>query len=205
MEAAKNFKELSENVKNDNVQLAEFFYKRAKELKNSTSDKGIEKIGKKAYMNLVKKMNLYSKSGIYDFDPDMLKSLKKAYRTYLFGMTAFFVLVGVYMSTVMAITALILAIPIILSMLSLQRRGYMGLLLAFSAAPVPIIQGVMGASYGIRALNDPAVIEQIAREMGKSISFVQGYLGFMVVLSVVELYLIIRGLYLLYKHRHAFL
>ncbi|WP_099209903.1 alpha-glucosidase [Thermococcus henrietii] len=204
-EAAENFRQLSKNVKNDNVQLAEFFFKKAKELKNLSTDKGIEREGKKKYIERVKKMNLYSKSAVYDFDPEMLRELKKAYRTYIFGMTAFFLLVGVYMSQVMAVTALILALPIILSMLSLQRRGYTGLLLAYSAAPIPIIQGVMGLTYGWRQLTTPGAIEKIAETFNKSPEFVKGWLIFMVVLSAVELYLIVYGLYLLYRHRHAFL
>jgi len=204
-EAAENFRRLAKNVKKDNVELAEFFFKKAKELKNMSTDKGIEREGKKKYLERVKKMNLYSKSAVYDFDPEMLKALKKAYRTYIFGMTAFFLLVGVYMSQIMAVTALILAIPIILSMLSLQRRGYLGLLLAYSAAPIPIIQGVMGLTYGIRQLTTPGAIEKIAGTINKSPQFVEGWLIFMVVLSAVELYLILSGLYLLYKHRHAFL
>ncbi|WP_457741623.1 alpha-glucosidase [Thermococcus sp.] len=204
-EAAENFKRLSENVKKDNVQLAEFFFKKAKELKNLSTDKGIEREGKKKYIERVRKMNLYSKSAVYDFDPNMLKALKRAYRTYIFGMTAFFLLVGVYMSQIMAVTALILAIPIILSMLSLQRRGYLGLLLAYSAAPIPIIQGVMGLIYGWKQLTTPGAIEKIAGTIHKSPEFVRGWLIFMVILSAVELYLIVYGLYLLYRHRHAFL
>jgi len=204
-EAAENFRRLSKNVKNDNVELAEFFYKKARELKAMSTDRGIEKGGKKEFMERVRKMNLYSKSAVYDFDPDMLKALKRAYRTYIFGMTAFFLLVGVYMSQIMAVTALILAIPIILSMLSLQRRGYLGLLLAYSAAPIPIIQGVMGLTYGWKQLTTPGAIDKIAEIIHKSPSFVEGWLIFMVILSAVELYLIIYGLYLLYKHRHAFL
>ncbi|WP_297498434.1 alpha-glucosidase [Thermococcus sp.] len=204
-EAAENFKALAENVKKDNVQLAEFFFKKAKELKNMSTDNGIEKEGKKKYIERAKKMNFYSKSAVYDFDPDMLKALKKAYRTYLFGMTAFFLLVGVYMSQVMAVTALILAIPTILSMLSLQRRGYLGLLLAYSTIPIPIIQGAMGLTYGLRQLTTPGAIGKITEMINKSPSFVKGWLIFMVILSAAELYLILYGSYLLYKHRHAFL
>ncbi len=204
-ESAENFRTVSEKVKKDNTQLAEFFYKKATQLKTESTDKNIEKNGKKSYLQAVKKMGLYSKSAIYDFDPDKLKELKKAYRTYIFGMTSFFILAGVYMSQVMAITALILAIPIVLSMLSLQKRGYMGLLLAFSAVPIPILQGVMGLTYGLRTIGSPELISKIAGTMGKSTSFIQGYLVFMIVLSAVELYLIGTGIYLLYKHRHAFL
>jgi hypothetical protein len=204
-EAAEEFRAVSEKVKKDNTQLAEFFYKKATQLKTESVDKNIEKSGKKSYIQAVKRMNLYSKSAIYDFDPDKLKELKKSYRTYIFGMTSFFILAGIYMSQIMAITALILAIPIVLSMLSLQKRGYMGLLLAFSAVPIPILQGVMALTYGLRAIENPELVSKIAQTMGKSTSFVHGYLVVMIVLSAVELYLIITGIYMLYKHRHAFL
>ncbi len=204
-ESAESFKAVSEKVKKDNTQLAEFFYKKATQLKTESTDKNIEKSGKKSYLQAVKRMNRYSKSAIYDFNPDKLRELKKAYKTYIFGMTSFFILAGVYMSQIMAITALILAIPIVLSMLSLQKRGYTGLMLAFSAAPIPLLQGVMGLTYGLRAMEDQELVSKIAEVMGKSTSFVHGYLAFMVLLSAVELYLITRGLYLIYKHRYAFL
>ncbi len=204
-EAAENFRNLARNVKKDNVQLAEFFLKKAKEFKVMSTDKGVEKEGKKKYIERAKKLNLYSKSAVYDFDPDMLKALKRAYRTYLFGMTAFFLLVGIYMSQIMAVTALILAIPTVLSMLSLQRRGYLGLLLAYSTVPIPIIQGAMGLTYGLKQLTTPGAIEKIAGMISKSPGFVKGWLIAMVILSAVELYLILYGSYLLYKHRHAFL
>lgn len=126
-ESAENFRELVPKIEKDNRELAEFFLKKAKELKSTSTDRNIEKEGKKNYMKAVNKILLYSRSAKYDFIPGMLAELKRAYRKYIFGMTSFFVLTGVYLNQFFAITALILAIPpIILSMLSLQRRGYTG-------------------------------------------------------------------------------
>jgi hypothetical protein len=170
-----------------------------------TTDKGIEKEGKKNYLKAVSRMLLYSRSAEYDFKPEKLAELKKVYRKYLFGMTAFFILTGFYLNQFLAITALILAIPIILSMLSLQRRGYLGLLLAYSAIPIPVIAGAMALSYSIRALQDTATISEIAQHLGKSTTFAQGYLLFLLLLSAVELYLVLDSAVGLYKHRHAFL
>ncbi|AIU69856.1 alpha-glucosidase [Thermococcus eurythermalis] len=204
-EAAKNLRELASQVENDNEELAEFFYKKAKELKVMSTDKNIEKEGKKNYLKAVSKTLLYSRSAKYDFKPGELAELKKVYRKYIFGMTSFFVLTGAYLNPFLAVTALILAIPIILSMLSLQRRGYTGLLLAYSAMPIPIIAGVMVLRYSLASLIDPQKVQEIAEALGKSTTFAQGYLTFLIILAAVELYLLGSALVGLYKHRHAFL
>ena len=204
-EAAGNFRKLAGEVEKDNEELAEFFYKKAKELKTMSTDKAIEREGKKKYLKLVDRVLLYSRSAEYDFKPEKLAELKKVYRRYLFGMTAFFVLTGFYLNQFLAITALILAIPIILSMLSLQRRGYLGLLLAYSAMPIPLIVGVMALRYGIENLMSPEKMQKIGEALGKSTTFVKGYLLFLVLLAAVELYLILSAFVGLYKHRHAFL
>ena len=204
-EASENFKKLAEEVEKDNEELAEFFYKKAKEFKLMSTDKAIEKEGKKKYIKLTDRILLYSRSAEYDFKPERMAELKKVYRKYLFGMTAFFVLTGFYLNQFLAITALILAIPIILSMLSLQRRGYLGLLLAYSAIPIPIIVGAMALRYGIENLMSPDKLSQIAKALGKSTTFVQGYMVFLILLAAVELYLILSAALGLYRHRHAFL
>lgn len=203
--AALNFRKVAEEAEKENEELAEFFFKKAKEFKLSSTDKKIEEMGKRKYIKLASRIELYSLSAEYDFKPEKLKELKKEYRKYLFGMTSFFVLTGIYLNQFLAITALILAIPIILSMLSLQRRGYLGLLLAYSAIPIPVIVGAMALSYGMRTLNDPAGIAEIARHLGKSTAFAQGYLIVIVLLAAVELYLVLSSAVGLYKHRHAFL
>ncbi|BAD85623.1 alpha-glucosidase [Thermococcus kodakarensis KOD1] len=203
--AAANFKKLAEEAEKDNEELAEFFLKKAKELKLASVDKKIEEMGKKEYLKLVNRIELYSRSAEYDFKPEKLAELKRVYRKYIFGMTSFFILTGIYLNQFLAVTALILAIPIILSMLSLQRRGYLGLLLAYSAIPIPLIVGAMAASYGIRALNDPAKIAEIAGHLNKSTTFAQGYLVVLTLLAAVELYLLISAAVELYRHRHAFL
>ena len=204
-EAAENFRRLAEEVEKDNEELAEFFYKKAKEFKLMSTDKAIEKEGKKNYLKLADRILLYSRSAEYDFKPEKLVELKKVYRKYLFGMTAFFVLTGFYLNQFLAMTALILAIPIVLSMLALQKRGYTGLLLAFSAAPIPIVVGFTAMSYAIRNLSDPSKVEKIAEALHKSTTVAQGYLVFLLILGAVEIYLLGSGLVGLYRHRHAFL
>ncbi|CAD5243681.1 alpha-glucosidase [Thermococcus camini] len=204
-EAAGNFREVASRVEKDNEELAEFFFKKAKELKLMSTDKAIEKEGKKNYLKAVNKVLLYSRSAEYDFSPKKLVELKRAYRKYIFGMTSFFVLTGAYLNQFFAITALILAIPIILSMLSLQRRGYTGLLLAYASAPIPLVVGFNAIVYSLSALRDPHQVSTIAEHLGKSVSFAQGYLIFLVLLSAVEIYLIASSLVELYRNRHAFL
>ncbi|WP_148882707.1 alpha-glucosidase [Thermococcus aciditolerans] len=204
-EAVENFREVASRVEKDNEELAEFFFKKAKELKLMSTDKAIEKEGKKNYLKAVNRTLLYSRSAEYDFVPKKLVELKRAYRKYIFGMTSFFILTGAYLNQFFAITALILAIPIILSMLSLQRRGYTGLLLAYASAPIPLVVGFNAIVYSLSVLRDPAKISEVAGHLGKSVSFAQGYLIFLVLLSAVEVYLIGSSLVELYKHRHAFL
>lgn len=204
-EATTNFRKLVEEVEKDNIELAEFFYKKAKEFKLMSNDKAIERNGKKEYLKLADRILLYSRSAEYDFRPEKLKELKKVYRRYLFGMTAFFVLTGFYLNQVLAITALILAIPIILSMLSLQRRGYLGLLLAYSAIPIPIIVGVMALRYSVYNLITSEKIAEIMAKTHWSAGTVKAYLVFLMLLAAVELYLLLSAILGLYKHRHAFL
>jgi len=204
-EAVENFKRLAEEAEKDNVELAEFFYKKAKEFKLMSTDKAIEKEGKKNYLKMADKILLYSRSAEYDFKPEKLAELKKAYRKYLFGMTAYFILSGFYLNQFLAITALILAVPIILSMLSLQRRGHLGLLLAYSAMPIPIVTGMSAISYGLKALASPEKIAEIMQKTHWSAGTVKAYLAFLVLLAAVELYLIGSAIVGLYKHRHAFL
>jgi len=204
-EAAENFRRLAEDVEKDNEELAEFFYKKAKELKLMSTDKNIEKEGKKEYLKLADRILLYSRSAEYDFKPEKLAELKKVYRKYLFGMTAFFMLTGFYLNQFLAITALILAIPIILSILSLQRRGYLGLLLAYSAIPIPIIMGAIALRSSIYNLITPERITQIMSETRWSAGTVKAYLIFLMLLAAVELYLLGSAVVGLYKHRHAFL
>ncbi len=204
-EASRNFRELAASVQNDNEELAEFFFKKAKELKNMSVDREIEREGKGKYLKLVDRILIYSRSARYDFQPEAMKELKGVYRRYLFGMTLFFVLSGLYLNRFIAITALILAIPIILSMLALQRRGHLGLLLAYSAIPIPLITGAMAIQYSLAALRDPAKIQEIASAIHKSTTFVHGYLLVLAILGATEIYLLVSAMIGLYKHRHAFL
>ena len=119
-EAKRNFLRVAENVMYDNEELANFFLKRATRLKNSTNDKTIEKIGTKEYMSMVSQLNRYSKVAPYDFS-GRVRELQKAYRAFLFGMIPFYLISGIF-GPVYAITALILAIPTLLAILSLREE-----------------------------------------------------------------------------------
>jgi len=204
-EAAENFLKLSGEVEKDNVEMAEFLRKRSVEIKNNTSDRAIERVGEKEYMGSIKKMNLYSKTAFYDFKPTRLKELRRAYRTFIYGMALYFVLAGLSTRSELAITALILAIPAILSMLSLQRRGYTGLMLAYAVAPIPIIQSAMLVRMFYAVLNSPEAIKKAAEVLGRSESFIVAYSWVVILLSIADFALLTYGLYSLTKHRHAFL
>ncbi|AEH24680.1 hypothetical protein [Pyrococcus yayanosii] len=205
MEASDNFLRLSDEVEIDNEQLAEFFRKRSVQLKNNAHDKGIERMGRKEFLNEVKRMNLYSKAAPYDFKPGKLRELKRAYRTFIFGMALYFLLSGLSLRQEFAITGLILAIPAILSMLSLQRRGYTGWMLAFAVAPIPIIQSAIIVRMFYSVVSNPEVVKKVAEFLGKSEGFVMGYSYAVMLLATLDFILLTYGLYSLYKHRHAFL
>ncbi|AFK22788.1 putative Alpha glucosidase [Pyrococcus sp. ST04] len=204
-EASENFLKLSGEVEKDNVEMAEFLRKRSVEIKNNTSDRVIQRIGEKKYLKDIERMNLYSKTAFYDFKPTMLKKLKKAYRMFIYGMALYFVLAGLSTRPELAITALILAIPAILSMLSLQRRGYTGLMLAYAVAPIPIIQSAMLVRMFYSVVTNPEAIKKAAELLGKSESFVVAYSYIVIILSIVDFVLLTYGIYALTKHRHAFL
>ncbi len=204
-EAMDNLNEVIENLKIENRKMAEFILKLAKEVKLNSNDKKVEKMGVRMYLRSVQKLRKYSKAARYDFDPELLKKLKRVYKEYLFGMIAFFVLSGMFMVRFLAITALILAIPIILAMLSLQRRGSMGLLLAFTSIPIPAIEGAMVITYTISTLRNAREVQKVASIMGKSYSFAQYYLVALLILGFIEFYLVMDSGIRLYQHRDAFL
>ncbi|CAB49689.1 Alpha glucosidase [Pyrococcus abyssi GE5] len=204
-DASRNFMELSANVEVDNVEMAEFLRKRSVEIKNNCSDRDIERIGEKEFTNKIERMNLYSRTAFYDFQRSMLLKLKRFYRAFIFGMALYFVLAGLSTRPELAITALILAIPTILAMLSLQRRGYTGLMLAYAVAPIPIIQSAMLIRLFYSVVTNPEAIRKAAEALGKSEGFVVAYSYAVIVLSFVDFLLLSYGLYGLAKHRDAFL
>ncbi|MFA4639858.1 alkaline-shock protein [Pyrococcus kukulkanii] len=204
-EASENFLILSGEVEKDNIEMAEFLRKKSVEIKNNTSDRAIERIGEKEYLKSIEKMNLYSKTAFYDFKPTKLKELKRAYRAFIYGMALYFVLAGLSTRPELAITALILAIPAILSMLSLQRRGYTGLMLAYAVSPIPIIQSAMLVRMFYSVVTNPEMIKKAAEVLGKSESFIVAYSWGVILLSFIDFALLTYGIYSLTKHRHAFL
>ncbi len=204
-EAMENLNRVAENLKVENMKMAEFILKLAKDVKLSSEDKKIEKEGVKEYMRKVQKLRKYSRAAKYDFDPDLLKKVKRAYKEYLFGMVSFFILSGLFMVQFLAMTALILAIPIILAMLSLQRRGSMGLLLAFTSIPIPAVEGAMSISYSISALRNPSEIQRVAGAMGKSYSFAHSYILILLIVGIIEFVLVLDSGIRLYQFRDAFL
>lgn len=202
-ETKKNFLYVADNVVYDNEDLANFFLKRAVKLKNSTTDKFIEKAGQKEYMNQIKTLNRYSKVAPYDFS-GKVKDLQKAYRAFLFGMIPFYLISGIF-GPVYAITALILVIPTLLSILSLRKRGSLGLMLAFSVMPIPMVMGAFSIRYSIYAFGNPDELARIAEAFHRGTLFAQGIVALIGILGAASLILLSYASYMLYKHRHAFL
>ena len=202
-EARRNFSQLAESLEVDNEELANFFLKRAVKLKNNTNDKYIEKMGEKEYMSEVQKINKYSKAAPYDFAGEV-KVLTKAYRAFLFGMVPFYIVSGIF-GPMYAFTALILIIPTLLAMLSLRKRGSLGLMLSFAVMPIPMVMGAFSIRYSAYAFNNPEELAKIAEAFGRSVTFAQGVVLLIGVLGAVSLVLLGYASYMLYKHRHAFL
>jgi hypothetical protein len=202
-EARENFLKLSETLAVDNEELANFFLKRAVRLKNNTTDKYIEKMGEKEYMKDVAAINKYSKVAPYDFAGEV-KVLRRAYFAFLAGMIPFYIVSGIF-GPMYAFTALILIIPTLLAMLSLRKRGNLGLMLSFAVMPIPMVMGAFSIRYAIYAFNDPTELSRIAEAFGRSISFAQGIVALIGVLGAATLILLGYASYMLYKHRHAFL
>ncbi|NJE00080.1 alpha-glucosidase [Thermococcus sp. LS1] len=202
-EARRNFMELSENVAVDNQELANFFLKRAVKIKNNTNDRYLEKMGEKEYMKDIAALNKYSKAAPYDFAGEV-KVLHRAYRAFLFGMIPFYIVSGIF-GPVYAVTALILIIPTLLAMLSMRKRGSLGLMLAFAVMPIPMVMGAFSIRYGIYALTNQEELMRIAQELGKSLAFAQAIAAIILLSGAASLILLGYASYALYKHRHAFL
>ena len=202
-EAARNFEELSCDVVIDNVELAEFFHRKAVELKNNTYDKKIERLGEKEYVRDAERINRYSKAAPYDFS-GKIKELNKVYKAYLYGLVPFFIISGIF-GPAYAITALILVIPALLSLFSMKKRGSLGLMLAYAVIPIPLVMGALTIRYSIWALMNQQEVQRVAEALGKGIGFAQATLVLLLALSVLELTLLGYAAYGLYKHRHAFL
>ena len=202
-EARENFLRLSEEVVIDNEELANFFLKRAIRLKNSTNNKAIEKLGEGEYMKDVNAMLKYSRAAPYDFAGE-LKHLNRAHKAYVWGMISYFA-VTLFLPAAFKITSLILVIPILLSLLSLKRRGYMGLLLAMSAIPIPMITGALAVRVYLDVLLSPNGIQEAAEGLGVSTTAATFIAGIMLIFGVASVVLLGYAAYMFYKHRHAFL
>ncbi len=202
-EAKKNFLELSNESTVENEELANFFLKRAMVLKNFTIDKNIEKVGKKAYMQSVDEILKFSRMAKYDFT-DRIKEVLKGYRAYALGMVFFFILCGV-LSPSFKMAAFFLLIPVLLSLWTLKRRRYLALMSAFILIPLPIITGILAIGNSIHMITNPAMLQEIAKSMAKSLTFVRALLILTIVLGALEVVLLSYAAYELYKHRHAFL
>jgi len=202
-EAKKNFLELSNESTVENEKLADFFLRRAILLKNSTTDKNIEKIGEKSYMQSVDEILKFSRLAMYEFT-DRIKEVFKGYRIYALGMIFFFMLSGLLPATLKVVT-LFLLIPVLLSLWTLKKRRYLALMSAFILIPLPIIIGILTIGNGVHAITNPAMLQEIAESMAKSLTFVRALLILTIVLGALEVVLLSYAAYELYKHRHAFL
>ncbi|MDK2782768.1 MAG: hypothetical protein PWP49_448 [Thermococcaceae archaeon] len=202
-EAKENFRKIADDVVIDNEELANFFLKRAVKLKNSTNNKSIERLGEKEYLKDVEAMFRYSKAAPYDF-AGLMKYVNRAYKAYVWGMVSFFV-VTAFLPVEFKITSLILLIPILLSLLSLRKRGYTGLMLAFAAIPIPLITGALAVRAYIDVFINPTALQEAAQGLGVSTTTAQIVAGVMVLFGIAELVLLSYAIYMFYKHRHAFL
>ena len=202
-EARKNFLELSNESTVENEELANFFLKRAMILKTSTTDKNIEKIGKKSYMRSVDEILKFSRVAMYEFT-DRIKEVLKGYRIYALGMMFFFMLCGVLPASFKVVT-LFLLVPVLFSLWTLKKRRYLALMSVFILIPLPIIIGILAIGNGVHAITNPAMLQEIAESMAKSLTFIKALFILTIALGALEVALLSYAAYMLYKHRHAFL
>jgi len=202
-EAAENFSALKEEVVIDNEKLASFFLKRATKLKNATNNKTVERLGEKEYVKDVRAILRYSKAAPYDF-AGYMKYVNRAYKAYLWGLISFFIISGLF-PLGFKFTSLLLLIPVLLSLLSLKKRGYTGLMLAFAVTPIPIITGAYAINYGIHAVGNPEEINAVAQAFGTSPGVAQVIIFLFLLLGLIDVVFLGYATYMFYKHRSAFL
>ncbi|MGB9828159.1 MAG: alpha-glucosidase [Thermosphaera sp.] len=144
----------------------------------------------------------YCRMSVYEFT-DRIKDVRRAYRSYLWGMIIFLLLGGTYRME-FAVSAIILAFPIILAMGGLRRRRATGLMLAYATMPLPMVIFVMMLTYALYAFNNPEEISFIASAYGTSIETAYLLIILVSLGSFIGLFLLSYALKKLVENRYAF-
>ncbi|WP_448579391.1 alpha-glucosidase [Thermosphaera sp.] len=156
----------------------------------------------KSLLDNLKLFLKYCRMSVYEFT-DKIKEVRKAYRSYLWGMIIFLLLGGTYRME-FAVSAIVLAFPIILAMGGLRRRRTMGLMLAYATMPLPMVIFVMMLTYAVYAFNNPEEISFIASAYGVSMETAYLLVALVSLGSFIGLILLSYALKKLVENRYAF-
>ncbi|ADG90691.1 hypothetical protein [Thermosphaera aggregans] len=156
----------------------------------------------KALVDDLKLFLKYCKMSVYEFT-DRIRDVRRAYRSYLWGMIIFLLLGGTYRIE-FAVSAIVLAFPIILAMGGLRRRRETGLMLAYATMPLPMVIFVMMLTYAFYAFNNPEEISFIASAYGVSTEVAYLLVALVSLGSLVGLILLSYALKKLVENRYAF-
>jgi len=185
----------------DNEELAKFLNSRSEDLKRKVSS-----LRKDNFDDFLKELNeflRFSRTAIYDFT-GRLSSVRKAYRAYLYGMIDFFVLSG-FFGPQFAITALILVIPVLLSVFNVRKRRALGLTFVYVTTPIPLVMGFIAVRYGFYALTTPEELVSVASILNITLELATLVVALILALGVAEVILITYAAVTFYKNRHAFI
>ncbi|MEM1705212.1 MAG: alpha-glucosidase [Thermosphaera sp.] len=200
-EAVKSIEYSMQRLVTDNVEFARSLKQKSSELIlkiESIKEAAIPK----SLSDELKLFLKYCKMSVYEFT-DKIKDVRKAYRAYLWGMITFLVLGGTYRME-FAVSAIVLAFPIILAMGGLRRRRSMGLMLAYATIPLPLVIFVMILTYALYAVTRVEEVGFIASAYGVSLETAFLILTIVLIASASGLILLSYSLKKLVENRHAF-
>lgn len=188
-----------ENFKYENVELARIVNSRIREIYSKTSSLRNRKLSAEEMKKVARLCGL----AVYEFTNKIVE-VRRAYRSYIWGMVTFFVLGGTY-SLPFAVSALVLALPCVMAMSFLKRRRAMGYTMALSTMPLPMVVLVNIAYYCVYALSSASELSDIASQYGVSELHAAMLLALLLVGSLSGLGLLAYSAYSLYRTRDAYI
>ncbi|MEM3849276.1 MAG: alpha-glucosidase [Zestosphaera sp.] len=191
-----------ENIKHDNVELAKLINGKVREVYSKASSLRGRELSRE-FVEDVEKVVRWCGLAVYEFT-DRIAEVRRAYRSYVWGMVVFFVLGGTY-SLPFAVSALVLALPCIMAMSFLKKRRAMGYMMALSTMPLPMVILANISYYCIYALTNASERSGVASQYGMGESYATLFLVLLLVGSLTGLGLLAHSAYNLYKTRDAYI
>ncbi|MCX8184932.1 MAG: hypothetical protein RMI56_00035 [Sulfolobales archaeon] len=188
-----------ENIRYDNVELARLINNKVREVYSKAPSLRNQKLSTEEMKKVVRLCSL----AVYEFTNKIVE-VRRAYRSYIWGMVIFFVLGGTY-SLPFAVSALVLALPCVMAMSFLKRRRAMGYMMALSTIPLPIVILSNIAYYCAYALSSASELSNVASQYGMSELHVTTLLTLLLIGGLTGLGLLAYSAYSLYKTRDAYI